>query len=242
MSYFLFNGVNSDELGLMVTSPPVRPTWKPESTEFTFAGNSVKYVQKSKTYGNQTMTIQTFIDDISPENLQKIYNSIQGEGKLWLSSSPAEYLEVIAEPPDIKAVAYLAGECSFKFTVKPFARAVNPTIVEINSQNSYKQVNNSGTLYSEPLISFVSFANQEIKINVNGADFTVIHPDGCTFDSTIFIDCEEQIVYFQRPEGTLHTCMQYTTGDLPLLHIGSNYVQYSGAVQDFKINVKERFL
>lgn len=242
MSYFLFNGVNSNELGLMVTSPPVRPTWKLENTTFTLAGRSVKYYQKSSTYESQTMTIETFLDDISPENLQKIYNSIQGEGKLWLSSSPEEYLEVIAHPPDIKSVAYRAGECKLKFTVKPFARAVNPTIVEINSQNSYKQVNNSGTVFSEPEISFISFANQDIKINVNGADFIVTHPECCTFDSTIFIDCEEQIVYFQRPEGTIHTCMQYTTGDLPLLHTGDNYISYLGAVKDFKINVKERFL
>lgn len=242
MSYFLFNGVNSDELGLMVTSPPVRPTWKLESTEFTLAGRSSKYVQMSKTYDMQTMTIETFLDDISPESLQKLYLTFQGQGKLWLSLSPAEYLEVIAHPPDIKSVAYLAGECKLKFTVKPFARAVNPTILEINTQNSYKPVNNAGTFFSEPEISFISFANQDIKISVNGADFIVTHPECCTFDSTIFIDCEEQIVYFQRPEGTLHTCMQYTTGDFPLLHTGENYISYSGAVKDFKINVKERFL
>lgn len=242
MSYFLFNEINSNDLGIMVTSPPVRPTWELESQEFTLAGRSAKYYQKSKTYESQTMTIETFLDDISPETLQKLYQTFQGDGKLWLSSSPAEYLEVIAHPPDIKPVAYRSGECELKFTVKPFARAVNPTIVEIGTQNSYKSVNNSSLLYSEPLISFVSLANQDIKISVNGADFVVTHPDSCTYDSTIFIDCEEQIVYFQRPEGTIHTCMQYTTGDFPLLHTGENFVMYSGNVRDFKINVKERFL
>lgn len=242
LSYFLFNGVNSDDLGLMITSPPVRPTWALENEEFTLAGRAVKYYQKSETYESQTMTIDTFLDDISPENLQKLYQTFQGDGKLWLSSSPAEYLEVIAQPPDIKSVAYLAGECGLKFTVKPFARAVNPTIVETGTQNSYISVNNGGTLYSEPLISFVSLANQDIKITVNGEDFTVTHPDGCTFDSTIFIDCEEQVVYFQRPDGATYTCMQYTSGDLPLLHTGENFVKYSGNVRDFKINVKERFL
>lgn len=242
MSYFLFNGVNSQDLDIMVTSPPVRPTWELESQEFTLAGRSTKYYQKSKTYESQTMTIETFFDDITPKTLQKLYHTFQGDGKLWLSSSPAEYLEVIAHPPDIKSVAYRAGECELKFTVKPFARAVEPTVVEINRQNTYISVNNSSPLYSEPLISFVSLANQDIKISVNGADFVVTHPDSCTYDSTIFIDCEEQIVYFQRPEGTIHTCMQYTTGDFPLLHTGENFVMYSGNIRDFKINVKERFL
>lgn len=241
MSYFLFNDVNSDDLGLMITKTPVRPTWKQNSQEFTLTGKSVSYIQKSKTYGNQSMTVETFLSDITPERLQLIYRTFQGDGKLWLSSSPAEYLEVIAEPPDIKAVAYLAGECSLKFIVKPFARAVNPTTVAVPAQNSYKRVDNNGTLFSEPLIYFRPQTQQTI-INVNGTDFIVNTPDGCSYESTIFIDCEEQIIYFQRPEGNIYTCLQYTEGDLPLLHIGDNYVQYSGAVKDFQINVRERFL
>lgn len=241
MSYFLFNGINSDDLALMVTKTPVRPTWKQDSQEFTLAGKSANYIQKSKTYKNQLMTVETFLGDITPERLQLIYRTFQGDGKLWLSSSPAEYLEVIAEPPDIKAVAYLAGECSLKFTVKPFARAVNPTVVDISSENSYIQVNNGGTLFSEPLIYFRP-QTQKTTINVNGAGFIVNTPDGCSYESTIFIDCEEQIVYFRRPEGNAYTCMQYTEGDLPLLHTGENFIQYSGRTQDFKINVKERFL
>ncbi|MCM1508304.1 MAG: hypothetical protein NC177_14420 [Ruminococcus flavefaciens] len=241
MSYFLFNGVNSDDLGLMVTSPPVRPTWELESQEFTIAGKTVKYTQKSKTYSNQTMTIETFLDDISQKNLQKIYHLLQEGGKLWLSSSPAEYLEVTAQPPDIKPVAYFAGECILKFTVKPFARAVNPTTVEITSENSYKSVNNSGTLFSEPLISFCPQSTKTV-ITVNGSDFTVHTPENCTPESTIFIDSEEQIVYFQLSDGNFCTCLQYTEGDLPLFHTGENYVKYSGAVHDFKVNVRERFL
>lgn len=241
MSYFLFNGVNSDDLGLMVTKMPLRPTWKQDLQEFTLAGKSVSYIQKSKTYKNQSMTVETFLSDITPERLQLIYRTFQGDGKLWFSSSPAEYLEVIAEPPDIKAVAYLAGECSLKFLVKPFARAVNPTVVGISTQNSYTEVSNNGTLFSEPLIYFRP-QSQNTIINVNNVDFVVNTPDGCSYESTIFIDCEEQIAYFQRPEGNIYTCTQYTEGDFPLLHTGSNYVQYSGAVQDLKINVRERFL
>ena len=34
MSYFIFNGVNSNTLGLIITQPIIRPTWQPE-VEFT---------------------------------------------------------------------------------------------------------------------------------------------------------------------------------------------------------------
>lgn len=241
MSYFIFNGVSSDELGMMVTVTPIRPSWRKESTEFTLAGKSKKYIQQSNTYDNQSMTIDVFIDDISQENLQKIYNLFQGEGNLWLSCNPDEYLNVIAEPPNIKAIAVTSGECSLKFTVKPFAYSLNPTIISISDEGNFVKVNNNSPLSSEPLISFIPQTQLTI-INVNGSEFSVTTPDGCSYESTIFIDSEEQIAYFQRPEGNIYTCLQYTQGDLPRLHEGENYISYTGNTQDFKINVKERFL
>lgn len=241
-NYFTFNGISSKDLNIVVTKPVIRPSWELERTEVTIPNKSKKMFVDSKTYANAEMTIETFVRFKELSELHKIYSTFTGKGILWLSTAKNEYINAIAHCPAPEAIAVNSGLFQLKFTLIPFAYAVNPTIVEINTQNSYKQVNNGGTLYSEPLISFVSLANQDIKINVNGADFTVTHPDSCTFDSTIFIDCEEQIVYFQRPEGTLHTCMQYTTGDLPLLHTGENYVKYSGNVSNFKINVKERFL
>lgn len=50
MSYFLFNGISSRELGMIVTSPVIRPSWAIEESEYTLAGRTTKYSQKSKTY------------------------------------------------------------------------------------------------------------------------------------------------------------------------------------------------
>lgn len=241
MSYFIFNGVNSDDLGIMLTATPVRPSWKKESTEFTIAGKSKKYIQQSETYDNQSMTIDAFIDDISQANLQKIYNLFQGEGELLLSTNLNEYLNVIAEPPSIKAIALTSGECSLKFTVKPFAYSLNPTTANISDEGNFVKIHNNSPFISEPLISF-SPQTQLTVINTNGSEFSVTTPDGCSYESTIFIDSEEHIVYFQRPEGTIYPCTQYTTGEFPRLHKGENYIMYTGTTQNFKINAKERYL
>lgn len=241
-NYFTFNGISSKDLNIVVTKPIIRPSWELERTEVTIPNKSKKMIINSKTYANAEMTIEIFIRFKDISELHKIYSTFTGEGILWLSTAKNEYINAIAYCPVPEAIAVNSGLCQLKFTLIPFAYAVNPTIIEINRQNAYISVNNSGTIYSEPLISFVSVANQDIKINVNGADFVITHPDSCTYDSTIFIDCEEQIAYFQRPEGTIHACMQYTTGDFPLLHTGENFVKYSGKIKDFKINVKERFL
>ncbi len=242
MSYFLFNGVSSEELGLMVTKPVIRPTWSVMENEFTLMGRSQKYHQKLETYNDRSMTIETYLDDASPKNLQKIYKVLHGDGTLWLSSSPDEYLNVTISPPEPQAVAYMSGVFPLEFRVKPFAYSTNPTKIDITGLSGYVKVTNNGTVFSAPEISFISLENQKIVINVNGDDFIVTHPDGCTFDSTIYIDCEEQIVWFRRPDNVAQTCMQFTENDLPLFHIGENYVSCSGNVRDFKINVKERFL
>ncbi|MDE5583712.1 MAG: hypothetical protein K2J08_08405 [Ruminococcus sp.] len=243
MSYFIFNGVSSDELGLMVTKPVIRPTWAVIEKDFTIGGKSQKFHRKTDTYDDQTMTIETFLYNTDIKNLHKIYKSIQGDGTLWLSSAPDEYLNVTAYPPDPQAVAYMSGVFLLKFRVKPFAYSTNPTEIDITGRSDYVKIDNNGTVFSEPEISFISQANQKIIITVNDKNFIVNHPEACTFDSTIYIDCAEQVCYFHRPEdNTTYPCMHFTENDLPLFHIGENYIMYTGDVRNFKINVKERFL
>lgn len=243
MSYFLFNGVSSRELDMIVTSPIIRPSWSLEENEYTLAGRTTKYSQKSKTYGNASMTIETFVSDTSTKNLQKIYNILQGDGTLWLSTAPEEYLNVTITAPEPQAVALMAGVFPLKFSVKPFAYAVNPTVedITVSGVSDYVRIANNGTLFSEPEISFRP-QTQKTVITVNGVDFIVNTPDGCSYESVVTINCEEEVVYFTRPEGTRYMCLQYTENDFPLLHTGDNYIRYTGAVKDMTINVKERYL
>lgn len=243
MSYFLFNGVSSDELGMIVTSPIIRPSWSPDENDYKLAGRTTVYSQKSKTYSNKSMTIETFVSDTGTENLQKIYKYLQGDGTLWLSSNPEEYLNVTISAPEPQAVALMSGVFPLKFKVKPFAYAVNPTIkdITVDGISDYVCIQNNGTLFSEPEISFRP-QTQKTVITVNGADFIVNTPDGCSYESTVTINCEEEVIYFTRPEGWRYMCLQYTENDFPLFHTGDNYIRYTGAVQEMKINVKERFL
>ncbi len=228
---------------MIVTSPVIRPSWSLEENEYTLAGRTTKYSQKSKTYDNASMTIETFVSDTSTKNLQKIYNILQGDGTLWLSTAPEEYLNVTITAPEPQAVALMSGVFPLKFSVKPFAYAVNPTIedITVDGSSGYVRIVNNGTVFSEPEITFRPQTEKTI-ITVNGADFIVNTPDNCSYESVVTINCEEEVVYFTRPEGTRHMCLQYTENDFPLLHTGDNYIRYTGAVSDMTINVKERYL
>lgn len=81
MSYFLFNGVSSEELGLIVTEPVIRPSWEELVNEVTVPGALSKLTQRLGTYDNELMTIQTAIPDADRETLDRIYGTLHGPGK-----------------------------------------------------------------------------------------------------------------------------------------------------------------
>lgn len=148
MSWFKFNGISSDELGLIITEPPFRPSWGEENEIISIPGRSQKIYKSSGTYGNQELEIKAVISDAS--KISEIYSSLNGEGELILSSNPAERLKAYAHPITPKGVSLGMAEISVNFDCFPFAYAITPTTVSIGS--AYTEVNNPGTLYSEPKI------------------------------------------------------------------------------------------
>ena len=148
MSWFKFNGVSSEELGLFITEPPFRPSWSEENEMISIPGRSSKIIKGSGTYNNQNLEVKAVISDVS--RISEIYGSLNGEGELILSSNPEERMRAYVNPIVPKGVSLGMAEISVNFDCFPFAYAINPTTVSIGS--SYTEVNNPGTLYSEPRI------------------------------------------------------------------------------------------
>ena len=118
MSSFIFNGYNSDDLGLMVTKPIVRPSWAAMYSELTASGGI----------------------DASPENIHKIFKALNGSGKLVISTAPDEYLDVILSPITPEPVALLAAEISISVTARPFAYAVTPAITDLTGAAKFSKI------------------------------------------------------------------------------------------------------
>lgn len=238
MSYFIFNSFDSRDLGIIIRSPAVRPSWSEELKEIVIPGASKRYMQHSGNYPNAEFTIETTIPT-SPENLRQIYSTLNGQGVLWLSSSPDEYLDAIIAPLVPEPVALLTAELPVGVTVLPFAKAVNPTIVDLTSATDFVEVVNSGTVTSYPEFSFIPTG--DTFINVNGSEFAVTIPDGFSSGASVVVNTSVPVVYWEK-DGVKHNMMQFTSGDFPLLHTGSNYIKHGGNVTSMSVNVKEEFL
>lgn len=145
---FTFNGVTSDDLGLIVTNSVFRPSWAEERNDLTIPGRSSKMYMETGVYPNEELTIQTAITDVT--KIREIYSTICGEGKLILSSNPDEYLYATVEPLIPEGVALEMALLPITFSLAPFAYAIEPTQVQIGKE--YTAAENTSSIYSEPVI------------------------------------------------------------------------------------------
>lgn len=236
MSFFIFNGYNSDD-DLIITSPVTRSSWAAEMNEITTAATA-KVIQMSKTYSNSPLQIETVIKDTSnTDRMKELYSSLRGFGKLVLSRNMNEYMNAVVSLLQPQPVAMDMAELTVNFTLLPFAYAVDPTVSEI--EESYTEIVNNGTVFSAPEIRIVPDTTGEVTINVNDAEFRIVI-DERTLGKEIIIDCDAEITYYVE-NGANVSINNCTYGYYPLLHTGSNWVKYSGSLSAASINVRERW-
>lgn len=241
MSRFIFNGHDSEDLGIMIRKPIVRPTWGNEYAEAALVGGLRKLMQKSNYYDNASLTIEAYVHEATQEKMRRIYSVLNGEGKLWISTAPEEYIDVIMSPLIPEAVALLSAELPINMTCLPFAYAVSPTELDLTEATDYMTVPNAGTMYSAPEIRFVPTAEQ-VTVNVNGKDFVVSGlAEQVSNQNTVVIDCDLEVVYYIQSNQKIDITYK-SKYNFPLLHTGDNYIKHDGNISSMSVNVKERWL
>ena len=165
MSYFKFNGIDSRDLGLIITQTPFRPSWAEQVEEINIPGRAEVIKNPNGTYDNQTLTINAVISDSS--KIRQIYSTLTGEGRLILSTNLNEYMNVRVEPLIPQGVALDMAELPITFDCYPFAYAVTPT--EVNLSRVYTEVNNTSSIYSAPIFEIQITPNEQpiLKGDVN---------------------------------------------------------------------------
>lgn len=241
MSYFLFNGISSRDLGLIITEPVVRPSWSQMTEEATSLSATSKIIQQFKTYDNAEFTISTVITDTATNNIHSIYQALNGFGVLQLSANPEEYMNVKINPLLPEAVALAMAKLIITVQAFPFAYAVEPTSVDLTAATSYTEVNNRGTVFSEPEFRFTPTAAQSFLLNANGGVFRVDVP-ATLVNKEIIVDCAAQVTYYLDDNNNKVSINYLTYNNYPLLHTGMNYCKHDGGISALTVNVRERWL
>ena len=84
---------------------------------------------------------------------------------------------------------------------------------------------------------------QNVVIDVNGEKLTVGIPNAVISNGfTVTVDCGLKLIYYTTADGSKVNILQYSYGDLPLLHTGINYIKYTGNnVDKLTVTVNERW-
>lgn len=242
MSYFIFNGYDSRNLGIIVTKPIIRPTWVPE-VEYQPIPGRPRQLPKPKTwYPNKELKIEAVLADATPPKVRDVYEKLKGYGVLNISTASNEYLNCYVESCDPNGVALMMAEFPIVLTVEPFAFSDTPETRNIgNTEISYEY---NGTVFCDPQINIKPIA-ATTTIVCNGETIVVTTPqvivDANYLETySITLDCEGQIAYYTTPDGVNIACTQCTAGPFPRVDKGDNIISCS-SVRSATMTIRKRW-
>lgn len=249
MGYFIFNGKDSREFGIL-ESVPIPPKAERTLQTVEIPGRLYPLNKVKDEFKNVQLSFVLGITDHAKVN--EINKWLNGSGKLILSSDTSKYYNAFvhsAISPERLSVRF--GKIPIIFTVEPFRYDVdNPVISHIFTDIKDSQpektikVTAGGSYSCEPLY-FFRWAGR-IEMAVNGGDLLIIDsgtangeytdtytPSGngtpiyhyLSPEATMFINTSLRLAY--RLEGGVRkVCCEMTSGKFPMLEPGENTVKF----------------
>lgn len=232
--FFIFKGVNSLDMGVIVTSMPNAVRAKKRVDTVTVPGrNGVLHVDDNS-YENYTKTVECAI--INRKRIDDITAWLTGEGEAIFSTEPDKVYRVrIDNQISIGQMLNVFQKFQVNFDVYPFKYSVNAyddTVVLTDKKPLY----NRGTIYSEPKLTV--FGTGNITLVVNGMDYGLAN-----VAEYVTIDSEMMEVY----KDNMSKNMDYTPPDgnspiFPVFHVGKNTIDWTGTVEKLEILPRWRWL
>ena len=249
MGYFIFNGKDRREFGIL-ESVPIPPKAERTLQTVEIPGRLYPLNKVKDEFKNVQLSFVLGITDHAKVN--EINKWLNGSGKLILSSDTSKYYNAFvhsAISPERLSVRF--GKIPIIFTVEPFRYDVdNPVISHIFTDIKDSQpektikVTAGGSYSCEPLY-FFRWAGR-IEMTVNGGDLLIIDsgtangeytdtytPSGngtpiyhyLSPEATMFINTSLRLAY--RLEGGVRkVCCEMTSGKFPMLEPGENTVKF----------------
>ena len=249
MGYFIFNGKDSREFGIL-ESVPIPPKAERTLQTVEIPGRLYPLNKARDEFKNVQLSFVLGITDHSKIN--DINKWLNGSGMLILSNDTSKYYNAFvhsAISPERLSVRF--GKIPIIFTVEPFRYDVdNPVISHIFTDIKDSQpektikVTAGGSYSCEPLY-FFRWAGR-IEMTVNGGDPLIIEsgtangeytdtytPSGngtpiyhyLSPEATMFINTSLRLAY-RLENGVRKVCCEMTSGKFPMLEPGENTVKF----------------
>lgn len=219
--YFIFNGINSNDIGLKIKDFPFDTMASKKLTELSIDKRNGTIYKDYNTFNSYTMDIEcTLLDNFNIATIKKIKDVFKvGEGELILSHKPDNIYRVrLINSLNFVEMLNLTGSCILSFNVEPFSYLKSGREYVVVSSGGI--LKNLGNYYSEPQIKVTGMGDITITINNKVMSFfNVAKP--------FIIDTYLEDIVGLSGEN-LNSYMRIESDFVPLEE-GNNVIKYSGA-------------
>ena len=228
-AWFTFKGVDSREMGVIVTAMPETVRAERRIESITVAGRNGSLHTDEGVYESYDRTMECAL--IKRAKLDEITAWLVGSGEMTFSTEPDKVYRVrIANKISIAKMMRVFQKFQVVMDTQPFKYSVNAAgdVLELTAPTT---IRNSGTVYSEPIITVYGSGN--ITMNINGEDLPLYG-----VQESITIDSEMMEVF----KGSTNQNGKYGGIDFPRFEVGKNEISWTGNVSKIKIQPRWRWL
>lgn len=207
MGWFHFKGKDSRDFGILISAAPEKVRAERRVEQVTIPGRSGELTMDEGTYAPYVLSVEC--STRGSENLDEILAWLDGAGELILCTEPDKVFRAsIYNKISVSDMIYLYNSFLLQFRVQPFKYSVNAAgdALELTAPTTTR---NSGTVYSEPLITV--YGSGDITLTVNGADFPLYG-----VQESITIDSEMMEVF----KGNANQNGKYGGAEFPRFEVG----------------------
>ncbi len=228
-AWFKFNGIDSREMGVIVTAMPdtVRPEKRVSS--ITIPGRNGNLHFDEGVYESYLRTMECAI--IKRAKIDEIAAWLVGSGNMIFSTEPDKVYKVfIANKIDITQMMRAFQKFLVTMDTQPFKYSVN-NFGDNFAITTPTSIKNRGTVYSQPTITV--YGTGDITLTINGTDYGL-----SAVDEHLAIDSEMMEVY----RGTANANNKFSAMDFPRFEAGVNEISWTGSVTKIEVEPKWRWL
>lgn len=224
MHYFIFNNINSNELGIIVKNMPLIPLAEKDIESIKISGKNGNLHIDNGTYNSINYTIDCVISDISKiDNIKKAFN---GTSKLILSKYNDRYFEAtIKNQISFDKYLNVLQEFPLQFELQPIS--YSNELEEIRISSDINNLDIGGNAITNPII----------LVDGTGT-FTINNVSVEILESGITIDCE----LMNCTKNNLNANDKVILDKFPTLNPTDNVITIESGINNIELKYRKRWL
>lgn len=237
-SYFIWNGVNSLDMGIICrrAAPIIRPEERIDHMTIPGLSGDLTLLQGEDIYNAYIQTVELSVRGAA--NVNPVFKWLRGAGEVIFSSDPdrkqaARVIGAVTLDRVSRNLDHWAG--SVQFYCQPFKERLSPASYSVaaSSQPPSASLTIAGDVDTLPLIELTPCLTGFVTLSING---TALMIQSCTQDVPVLIDCHAcEVTSVDGSERYV------TQGSFPRMTPGENRLTGTGWT-DLIIDPRERWL